>query len=71
MDATTTYRREILEFIAGPVEVAGSDDSQSELRWSCGCSAVGQHDAYRIVPCDEHRPEFDGMEDARPPETPR
>jgi hypothetical protein len=68
MDATTTYRREILEFIAGIAETTSTDDSQSEsLRWLCGCTASGRDNAYRIAPCDEHLPEFEDAQDMQPP----
>jgi len=72
MDATTTYRREVLEFIVGPAEFvspSGNDDAQASasLRWPCGCIASGEGDVYRISPCGEHRSEFDGTEDAPAP----
>jgi hypothetical protein len=56
------YTREILEFIVGPPDrIDGSFSYASErLLWECGCAAaIGSDGKYRLVPCAEHRPEFD------------
>ncbi len=46
------FRRDVVEFVLGPPI---HDD-----RWLCGCRAVDPTDAhYVLIPCDEHRMEFD------------
>ena len=47
------YRRDVVEFVIGTPD-------RPPLAWLCGCWAIDEGDGiYRLVACDEHRPEFD------------
>ena len=59
------YRREVLDFGLGQPEndAPHAPDGDRTIRWSCGCTATGSDlDAFAIVPCREHAPEFETSE---------